>query len=152
MTEAVQSRSFPAGRSAGADRTRRPLDFLGRAAVAFLFLSAARYHVSPQGWDRTLADMTARGVPFPVPAMLLAMAASSLLAIALLLDVKPRLAALGLSLYTITVSLVMYTPFVGLGQMAYILFLKDLCIFGALLSLSRNLPDTGWRPFFMSQR
>jgi putative oxidoreductase len=152
MTEAVQSRMLPAGSSSLSERTRRPLDFLGRAAIAFLFLSAARYHVSPQGWDRTLSDMAARGVPFPVPAMLLAMAASSLLALALLLDVKPRLAALGLSLYTISVSLVMYTPFVGLGQMSYILFLKDCCIFGALLSLSRNLPDTGWRPFFMAPR
>jgi hypothetical protein len=27
---------------------------------------------------------------------------------------------------------------------ALVLFLKDLCIFGALLSLSRTLPKRGW--------
>jgi hypothetical protein len=39
----------------------------------------------------------------------------------------------------------MYNPFAHLGQGALILFLKDLCIFGALLSLSRALPASGRR-------
>ena len=128
------------------------LDTVGRLAVATLFLDAARYHLTALGWDKTLADMAARGVPLPVPALLFAMAASIGLSLALLLNIRARWAALGLALYTISVSLVMYTPFVGLGQMSFILFLKDLCIFGALLSLSRNLSDTGWRPSLSSAR
>lgn len=126
----------------------RPLDLLGKVAVAALFLDAARYHLTPGGWEKTLADMAARGLPFRVPALLVAMVTSIFLSIALVLNVKAREAALGLALYAIGVSLVMYTPFVGLGQAAFILFLKDLCIFGALLSLSRNLPASGWHPSF----
>lgn len=127
------------------------LDLVGRVAIGILFLDAARYHLTAAGWDKTLADMTARGVPMAVPALLVAMAASIALALALLLNIRARWAALGLSLYTIAVSSVMYTPFVGLGQMSLILFLKDLCIAGALLSLSRNLPDTGWRPSLVTR-
>lgn len=133
------------GMTSAVSRSDR-LDLLGRVAIAVLFLDAARYHLTAAGWDKTISDMTARGVPMQVPALLLAMIASIMLALALLLNIRARWAALGLSLYTISVSSVMYTPFSGLGQMSLILFLKDLCIFGALLSLSRNLPDTGWRP------
>lgn len=121
------------------------LDLIGRSAVAFLFLDAARYHLSEAGWHSTLSDMQARGVPAAQLLLIAAMAVSSLLALALLLRVRERLAALGLALYAISVSLVMYNPFAHLGQAALILFLKDLCIFGALLSLSRALPGTGWR-------
>lgn len=128
------------------------LDLVGRVAIGILFLDAARYHLTAAGWDKTLADMAARSVPMAVPALLAAMAASIALALALLLNIRARWAALGLSLYTIAVSSVMYTPFAGLGQMSLILFLKDLCIAGALLSLSRNLPDTGWRPSLVRRR
>jgi len=123
----------------------RALDLIGRAAIAFLFVDAARYHLSPAGWHRTLDDMQARGLPAPQPLLVIAMVASTLLALALLFGVKQRLAALSLALYAIGVSLVMYNPFAHLGQGALVLFLKDLCIFGALLSLSRALPHTGWR-------
>jgi putative oxidoreductase len=136
-------------RSGAAQKFRSPplnraLDLIGRAAIAFLFVDAARYHLSHAGWHRTLDDMQARGLPAPQPLLVIAMAASTLLALALLFGVKQRLAALGLALYAIGVSLVMYNPFAHLGQGALVLFLKDLCIFGALLSLSRALPDTGW--------
>ena len=120
-------------------RVDRILDLLGRTAIAVLFLDAARYHVSAAGWIRTLDDMHARGVPAANVMLVLAMLTSSILVLALLFDIKPRLAALGLALYTISVSLVMYNPLAHLGQGALILFLKDLCIFGALLSLSRHL-------------
>ena len=145
------SNSIKAAHPAGGAFTQKlagPVtDYLGRAAVAALFLDAARYHLT-EGWGQTLADMSARGVPLPVPALLLAMAASILLSLALLFDIRARWAALGLALYAISVSLVMYTPFIGLGRLALIFFVKDLAIFGALLSLSRNLPDNGWRPIF----
>jgi putative oxidoreductase len=117
---------------------------MGRAAVAFLFIDAARYHVSASGWVRTLGEMQARGVPAPEILLVVAMIVSTLLALALLLGIKERLAALGLALYSISVSFVMYNPFAHLGQVALILFLKDLCIFGALLSLSRALSGNGW--------
>ncbi len=123
----------------------RALDLIGRAAIAFLFIDAAHYHLSHAGWHRTLDDMQARGLPAPQPLLVIAMVASTLLALALLFGVKQRLAALSLALYAIGVSLVMYNPFAHLGQGALVLFLKDLCIFGALLSLSRALPHTGWR-------
>jgi hypothetical protein len=45
----------------------RSLDVLGRAAIAFLFVDAARYHISAAGWHRTLEDMHARGVPAAEP-------------------------------------------------------------------------------------
>jgi putative oxidoreductase len=120
------------------------LDRLGRLAVATLFIDAARWHVSSAGWTRTLNDMQARGVPADKPLLILAMIASSLLALALLFGIKPRWSALGLAIYTISVSLVMYNPFAHLGEAALILFLKDLCIFGALLSLSCNVRETPW--------
>jgi putative oxidoreductase len=120
------------------------LDRFGRVGVAFLFVDAARWHVSHDGWIRTLSDMRARGVPAPAPALILAMIASSLMALALVFGIKARWAALGLAIYTISVSLVMYNPFAGLGQAALILLFKDICIFGALLSLSRNLRDRPW--------
>jgi uncharacterized membrane protein YphA (DoxX/SURF4 family) len=122
----------------------RALDLIGRAAIAFLFVDAARYHLSHAGWHRTLDDMLARGLPAPQPLLVIAMVASTLLALGLLFGVKQRLAALCLALYAIGVSLVMYNPFAHLGQGALVLFLKDLCIFGALLSLSRTLPNAGW--------
>ena len=129
----------PAGRQTAWLRLDRTLDVLGRTAIAVLFIDAARYHVSAAGWIRTLDDMQSRGIPAPKVMLVIAMLASSILALALLFGIKERLAALGLALYTISVSLVMYNPFAHLGQGALILFLKDLCIFGALLSLSRHL-------------
>ena len=122
----------------------RALDLLGKLAIAFLFVDAARYHLM-EGWQRTLADMQARGVPIPRVLLLIAMAISIVLALALLFRIKERWAALGLAMYAMCVSLVMYNPFAHLGQPALPFFLKDLCIFGALLSLSRALPGTGWR-------
>jgi putative oxidoreductase len=125
-------------------RLDRALDFIGRTAIAFLFVDAARYHLSHAGWHRTLDDMQARGLPAPQLLLVIAMVASTLFALALLFGVKQRPAALCLALYAIGVSLVMYNPFAHLGQGALVLFLKDLCIFGALLSLSRTLPNRGW--------
>jgi putative oxidoreductase len=124
--------------ASAARRLDRAIDLIGRAAIAFLFVDAARYHFSAAGWERTLADMQARGVPVPELSLTVAMSVSSALALALLFGIKERWAALGLALYTIAVSSVMYNPFAHLGQGALVLFLKDLCIFGALLSLSRR--------------
>jgi putative oxidoreductase len=140
MTETahrVSSRSV--GRQAAWRYFDRPLDILGRTAIAVLFVDAARYHVTAAGWIRTLDDMQARGIPAPKVLLVIAMLVSSILALGLLFGIKERFAALGLALYTISVSAVMYNPFAHLGQGALILFLKDLCIFGALLSLSRHL-------------
>jgi len=122
-------------------RFNRALDLLGRIAIAFLFIDAARYHLF-EGWDRTLADMVARGVPIPQVLLVIAMGISIVLALALLFGIKARWAALGLAVYAMCVSVVMYNPFAHLGQPALTFFLKDLCIFGALLSLSRALQDT----------
>ena len=140
MTEiAHEVSSRPVGRQAARLPLDRILDILGRTAIAVLFIDAARYHVSAAGWIRTLDEMQARGVPVPTVMLGIAMLASTILAVGLLFGIKERFAALGLALYTISVSLVMYNPFAHLGQGALILFLKDLCIFGALLSLSRHL-------------
>ena len=140
MTEIVDEvSSRPVGRRSLSLRLDRILDVAGRTAIAVLFIDAARYHISAAGWIRTLDDMHARGIPAPKVMLVIAMLASTILALALLFGIKERLAALGLALYTICVSLVMYNPFAHLGQGALILFLKDLCIFGALLSLSRHL-------------
>jgi uncharacterized membrane protein YphA (DoxX/SURF4 family) len=132
-------------RRPGRSNFDRTLDIVGRAAIAFLFIDAARYHLSSAGWQHTLGDMQARGVPAPEVLLGVAMFASTALALSLLFGIKERLAALGLALYAIGVSAVMYNPFAHLGQPALVLFLKDLCIFGALLSLSRSLKGTGWR-------
>jgi putative oxidoreductase len=140
MTEiAHEVSSRPVGRQAARLPLDRILDILGRTAIAVLFIDAARYHVSAAGWIRTLDEMQARAVPVPTVMLVIAMLASTILAVGLLFGIKERFAALGLALYTISVSLVMYNPFAHLGQGALILFLKDLCIFGALLSLSRHL-------------
>jgi putative oxidoreductase len=118
------------------------LDLLGRLAVAFLFVDAARYHLT-SGWTPTLAQMHARGVPFPPILLVVAMLVSIALSVALVFGIKERLAALGLALYAIGVSAVMYNPFAHLGTVSLIFFMKDLCIFGALLSLSRVLKGAG---------
>lgn len=125
---------------------------LGRLGVAGLFLAAARYHLTTPGWGATLSEMAGRGVPAPVPALLVAMAASIALSLALLVGFKERWAALGLALYTISVTSVMYNPFAHLGQVALIFFLKDLCIFGALLTLSVTLSGKGWLGQLIGQR
>jgi uncharacterized membrane protein YphA (DoxX/SURF4 family) len=147
MSDAVPPTSDVTQEEIPALPLNRGLDLIGRAAIAFLFVDAARYHISEAGWHRTLSEMQARGVPAPEVLLSIAMVASTGLALALLFGIKERLAALGLAFYAISVSLVMYNPFAHLGQGALILFLKDLCIFGALLSLSQALPGTGWRPF-----
>lgn len=120
------------------------IERFGRFCVAFLFIDAARYHVSAYGWVATLHDMEARGVPAAKPALVIAMAASTGLALALLFGIKERWATLGLAIYTICVSSVMYTPFTGLGFDKLVLFLKDFCIFGALLALSQSLWTRSW--------
>ncbi|AEG51488.1 DoxX family protein [Sphingobium chlorophenolicum L-1] len=125
-------------------RVRWLTERFGRFCVAFLFIDAARYHVSPHGWVATLGDMQARGVPVPEVALIVAMIASTLLALALLFGIRERWAALGLALYTASVSCVMYNPFAGLGYGALVLFLKDVCIFGALLTLSQSLQGAPW--------
>jgi putative oxidoreductase len=140
MTEIAQDMSSqPVARQTGRPRLDRTFDIVGRTAIAVLFIDAARYHVSATGWIQTLDDLQTRGIPAPRVMLVIAMLASSILALSLLFGIKERFAALGLALYTISVSLVMYNPFAHLGQIALILFLKDLCIFGALLSLSRHL-------------
>ena len=116
----------------------------GRICIAFLFIDAARYHVSAYGWIATLHDMQARGIPVAKPALIVAMIVSTLLAAALVVGIRERWAALGLAIYTICVSSVMYNPFAGLGYGALVLFLKDICIFGALLALSQTLEHRPW--------
>jgi uncharacterized membrane protein YphA (DoxX/SURF4 family) len=151
MSDAAPPTSDPTQERIPAQAFNRGLDLIGRAAIAFLFVDAARYHISAAGWHRTLSDMQARGVPASEVLLSIAMAVSTVLALALLFRIRERLAALGLAFYAISVSLVMYNPFAHLGQGALILFLKDLCIFGALLSLSRALPGTGWRTVRLRQ-
>ncbi|WP_414713942.1 hypothetical protein [Sphingomonas sp.] len=68
-----------------------------------------------------------------------AMLASAGLALALLFNLKPRWAALGLALYTLIVSSVMYTPAPGVSPQILVLFMKDMAIFGGLLALSSAL-------------
>ncbi len=117
---------------------------IGRIGVAFLFIDAARYHVSSYGWRATLTDMAARGVPAAAPLLVLAMVASTTMALALVFGIRERWAALGLAIYTICVSSVMYNPFAHLGYGALVLFLKDICICGALLALSQSLVRHPW--------
>lgn len=112
---------------------------VGRCAAAFLFLDAARYHLTPAGWAATTHDMVARGVPLVSAALGIAMVVSIVLALALVFKFHARYAALGLALYTIAVSSVMYTPFSSLGYTALVLFLKDLGLSGALLALSTTI-------------
>ena len=114
----------------------RLISIIGRLGLVYLFCFAAVFHLS-FGWKTTIDEMVARHVPFPAPLMVLAQIICVACTLALLFGYKPRWAALGLALYVLTVSSIIYTPgtFVS-GPDTRIFFMKDMAIFGALLMLS----------------
>lgn len=109
--------------------------FAGRLGICYLFLNAALYHAT-FGYDHTIVDMTARGIPFPGVLNLLAMGTSSVLALALLFDFRARWAALGLAIYTFSVSMVMYWPGSVVPPEDKVYLMKDMALFGALMLLA----------------
>ena len=120
----------------------RWVSVVGRIAIAYLFCLAARFHLT-FGWDMTIRDMTARGIPFPEVLNVVAMLVSGGLSLALLFNFKPRYAALGLALYTLTVSIVMFGPQNAEWETTRVYFMKDMAIFGALLAWSCTLAVRG---------
>ena len=114
----------------------RVLAVIGRLGLVYLFCFSAVYHLT-FGWATTINEMVARHVPFSVPLMVLAQIAAVTFTLAIAFNVQARWAALGLALYVVTVSSIIYTPgtYVS-GPDTRIFFMKDMAIFGALLLLS----------------
>lgn len=109
----------------------------GRAIVAFFFLGAVRYHLSPEHFRPTLDEMIQKGVPFPLLGLAIGMFVSAAGAICLFLRIGGRWPTLVLALYSITVSWIIHNPLTGDPSDAFS-FLKDFAICGALLILSAN--------------
>ena len=130
----------PIMRTLDTPAVNRFVSIIGRLGICFLFCTAALFHLT-FGRAITLAEMRNRGLPFPEELNALAMIVSGGLALALLFNFRTRWAALGLALYTLIVSSVIYTPGVGLPAEDMIFFMKDMAIFGALLAWSCSLAD-----------
>jgi putative oxidoreductase len=113
----------------------RLLSIIGRLAICYLFCSAALFHLT-FGRDITVRDMSAHHIPFAGVLNGFAMLLSGGLALALLLNFRTRWAALGLALYTLVVSFVMYGPLNADWDTTRVLFMKDMAIFGTLLAWS----------------
>lgn len=137
-------RTLPAALEAlNALGVNRALSIIGRLAIVYLFCGAANFHLT-FGWTMTINNMTAKGIPFPEVLNVVAMVISAGLSLALLFNVKARWAALGLALYVLCVSSIMYGPLTADWQKTRVLFMKDMAIFGALLAWSCTLADE-WR-------
>jgi len=114
------------------------MSLIGRIGIAHLFCRAALFHLT-NGWELTINNMKAEHIPMPEVLNVVAMVVSAGLALALLFNFKARWAALGLALYTLVVSSVMYTPGPGVAPQVFVLFMKDMAIFGGLIALSAAL-------------
>jgi putative oxidoreductase len=104
--------------------------------IAYLFIGAASYHLSPAHWSETVQVMRAHGVPLAPVLLVTAMLISSAAAIALVFLWKAAAAAYVLAAYAVVVSLVLHNPWRPDTPVDFFLFVKDLGITGALLALA----------------
>jgi len=108
----------------------------GRILLALIFLqSGIEKFVYYSG---TLGYMTKAGLPFPQVLLVASGIIETACALALILGWKTRLAAIGLVIWMIPVTLLFHNP--AGGQEAMIHFMKNIAITGGLLVLFASGP------------
>jgi len=108
----------------------------GRILLALIFLqSGIEKFVYYSG---TLGYMTKAGLPFPQLLLVASGIIETACALALIVGWKTRLAAIGLAIWMIPVTLIFHNP--AGGQEAMIHFMKNVAITGGLLVLFASGP------------
>ena len=108
----------------------------GRILIALIFLlSGIDKFVHYSG---TLGYMIKAGLPFPEVLLVVSAAVETACALALIVGWKTRLAAIGLVIWMIPVTLIFHNP--AAGQDAMIHFMKNVAIVGGLLVLFASGP------------
>jgi putative oxidoreductase len=108
----------------------------GRILLALIFLqSGIEKFVYYSG---TLGYMTKAGLPFPQVLLVASGIIETACALALIVGWKTRLAAIGLAIWMIPVTLIFHNP--AGGQEAMIHFMKNVAITGGLLVLFASGP------------
>jgi putative oxidoreductase len=108
----------------------------GRILIALFFLqSGVEKFLHYSG---TLGYMTQAGLPFPQVLLVVSGVVEIGCALAIIVGWKTRLAALGLAIWMIPVTLIFHNP--AAGQDAMIHFMKNVAITGGLLVLFASGP------------
>ena len=108
----------------------------GRILIAIIFLLSGIDKVTH--YAQTLGYMTKAGLPFPEVLLVVSGVVEIGCALAIVIGWKSRLAALGLVIWMIPVTLIFHNP--AGGQEAMIHFMKNLAITGGLLVLFASGP------------
>ena len=103
----------------------------GRILIAVIFLLSGIDKVTH--YAQTLGYMTKAGLPFPEALLIISIVVEIGCALALIVGWKTRVAAVGLVIWMIPVTLVFHNP--AAGQEAMIHFMKNVAITGGLLML-----------------
>jgi len=108
----------------------------GRILIALIFLMSGIEKFTH--YSGTLGYMTQAGLPFPRVLLVVSGVVEIGCALAIVIGWKTRLAALGLVIWMIPVTLIFHNP--AGGQEAMIHFMKNLAITGGLLVLFASGP------------
>src|SRR5258705_13857353 len=107
----------------------------GRILIAIIFLLSGIDKVTH--YAQTLGYMTKAGLPFPQTLLVASAVIEIVCALAIIVGWKTRLAAIGLVIWMIPVTLIFHSP---AGQEATIHFMKNVAITGGLLVLFASGP------------
>jgi putative oxidoreductase len=108
----------------------------GRILIALIFLGSGIEKIT--GYSMTLGYMTEAGLPFPQVLLVASVVVEIGCALAIIVGWKTRLAAIGLVMWMIPVTLIFHNP--AAGQEAMIHFMKNVAITGGLLVLFASGP------------
>ena len=108
----------------------------GRILIAVIFLLSGIDKVTH--YAQTLGYMTKAGLPFPEALLIISIVVEIGCALALIVGWKTQLAAIGLVIWMIPVTLLFHNP--AAGQEAMIHFMKNVAITGGLLVLFASGP------------
>jgi len=108
----------------------------GRILIALIFLLSGIDKFAH--YAGTLGYMTKAGLPFPEVLLVASAVLETVCALALIVGWKTRLAAIGLVIWMIPVTLIFHNP--AAGQEAMIHFMKNVAITGGLLVLFASGP------------
>jgi putative oxidoreductase len=108
----------------------------GRILIAIIFLLSGIDKVTH--YAQTLGYMTKAGLPFPQTLLVASAVIEIVCALAIIAGWKTRLAAIGLVIWMIPVTLTFHNP--AAGQDAMIHFMKNVAIIGGLLVLFASGP------------
>jgi putative oxidoreductase len=104
---------------------------IGRIMIALIFLQSGIEKFT--SYSMTLGYMTKAGLPFPQVLLVVSAVVEIGCALGLILGLKTRLAAIGLVIWMIPVTLIFHNPAAGGDAMIH--FMKNVAITGGLLVL-----------------